>query len=63
MKNKNVFIIEHLMEVSSIKVPLRSCYVVGVFVNVSISLFPNEKAYTDEQKIEETIHCVPEGEA
>ena len=53
------------MEVSSVKVPLRSCQVVGVFSleNVSISLFPNEKAYTDEQKIEETVHCVPEGEA
>ena len=31
MKNKNFFIIDHLTEVLPIKVPLRSCSVVGEF--------------------------------
>ena len=31
MKNKKVLIIDHLMEVSSIKVPLKSYEVVGEF--------------------------------
>ena len=31
MKNKKVFFIDHVMEVLSVKVPLRSCKVVGEF--------------------------------
>ena len=41
MKNKKIFIIDRLMEVSSIKVPLRSCYVVGEFGHSPIELTLN----------------------